>query len=209
LLEELKTMSQTISAAALNGLLAQGTTPEIIDVRTPVEFQEVHMNLAQNIPLDRLDPEAVMASRKGSANEPLYIVCRSGARGGQACQKFHAAGYSNVINIEGGTMACVREGIAVTRGKKGIPLHCQVQMITGTLVMSGVLLAIFLSNQYWLLLSLAMGAGLTFSGLTNTCAMGTILSRMPWNQIADSTKPATTNQGTCTTSSSQSPKCCP
>lgn len=201
-------MSQTISAATLNSLIANGATPEIIDVRTPVEFQEVHINIAKNVPLDRLDPEAVMGSRNGAANEPLYIVCRSGARGSQACQKFIAAGYSNVINIEGGTMACVREGIAVTRGKKGIPLHCQVQIITGTMVMSGVLLAIFLSNQYWLLLSLAMGAGLTFSGLTNTCAMGSILSRMPWNQITEPTKPATTSQGTCATNNTQSPKCC-
>ena len=201
-------MSQTISAAELNRLLAKGEKLEIIDVRTPVEFQEVHINDARNIPLDRMNPNEVMGSRSGSANQPLYIVCRSGARGGQAYQKFNAAGYSNVINVEGGTMACIREGIAVTRGKKGIPLHCQVQIITGTMVMSGVLLAIFLSNKYWLLISLAMGAGLTFSGLTNTCAMGIILSRMPWNQVAETTKPAATDSGTCTITSSQSPKCC-
>ena len=201
-------MSQTISATELGKLLNRGEKLQIIDVRTPVEYQEVHLNGAQNIPLDRLNPEEIMASRGDFQNQPLYIICRSGARGGQACQKFNAAGYSNVYNVEGGTLACVREGIAVARGKKGVPLHCQVQIITGTMVMTGVLLAIFLSNQYWLLVSLAMGAGLTFSGLTNTCAMGTILARMPWNQVAATKKPEVADGGTCATSPSQSPNCC-
>ncbi|XZE21906.1 rhodanese-like domain-containing protein [Pirellulaceae bacterium SH449] len=181
-------MSQTITATELNKLIANGEKLQVIDVRTPVEFREVHINIAKNVPLDRLNPQEVMASRNGASSQPLYIVCRSGARGGQACQKFLEAGYSNVVNVEGGTMACIREGMAVTRGKKGIPLQGQVQIIAGTLVMSGVLLAIFLSNQYWLLLSLAVGAGLTFSGLTNTCAMGVLLARMPWNQVAEPDK---------------------
>jgi len=205
-------MSQSISAAALSKLIANGERLRIIDVRTPIEYQEVHLDLAQNIPLDRLNLKELMESGFGIASEPLYVVCRSGSRGAQACQKFNNAGYSNVINIEGGTLACVREGIAVTRGKKSVPLHCQVQIITGTMVMAGVLLAIFLSNQNWLLLSLAMGAGLTFSGLTNTCAMGVILARMPWNQVPTSVTPVVipgvTTNGTCTTSSSKSSTCC-
>lgn len=178
-------MSQSISAKDLSRLLAKGDDLEVIDVRTPVEFQEVHISVARNIPLDRLNPSEIMAQRAKDESKPLYILCRSGARGGQACQKFESAGYSNVINVEGGTMACVKEGIAVVRGKKGVPLHCQVQIITGTLVMAGILLALVLSNQYWLLISLVMGAGLTFSGLTNTCAMGAVLAKMPWNQVAE------------------------
>lgn len=54
---------------------------DLIDVRTPVEFREVHANGARNIPLDSLDPQAVVQSRNGNADEPLYIICRSGQRG--------------------------------------------------------------------------------------------------------------------------------
>lgn len=178
-------MSQSISAKDLSRLLANGEAVEVIDVRTPVEFQEVHISVARNIPLDRLNPSEIMTHRTNDENKPLYIVCRSGSRGGQACQRFESAGYANVINVEGGTMACIKEGIAVVRGKKGVPLHCQVQIITGTLVMAGILLALVLSNQYWLLISFVMGAGLTFSGLTNTCAMGAVLAKMPWNQVTE------------------------
>ncbi len=57
-------------------------------------------------PADRLDPAAIQAARNGTAHEPLFVVCRSGARGKQACERFIAAGYDNVINVEGGTTAC-------------------------------------------------------------------------------------------------------
>ncbi|RDJ93149.1 rhodanese-like domain-containing protein, partial [Lacticaseibacillus rhamnosus] len=90
---------------------------DLIDVRTPVAFREVHVEIAKNVPLDTLDPAAVMQSRNGSKDEPLYLVCRSGSRGRQACEKFLAAGFTNVINVEGGTLACVDCGLPVVRGK--------------------------------------------------------------------------------------------
>ena len=80
-----------------------GTT-ELIDVRTPLEFRAVHVAHARNVPLDRLDPTALVAARR--PGEPLYVVCQSGARGRQACEKLLAAGLTNVWNIAGGTIAC-------------------------------------------------------------------------------------------------------
>lgn len=96
---------ESISAQQLDALKNQGQKIDLIDVRTPVEFREVHVEYARNIPLDRLDPRAIMEARNGSAAEPLYVICRSGSRGKMACEKFQAAGFTNVVNVDGGTQA--------------------------------------------------------------------------------------------------------
>ena len=101
----------TINPPQLAELCKSGKI-DLIDVRTPVEFREVHVKLARNFPLDRLDPAALAKSHAGDKDGPLYIICRSGSRGRQACEKFVAAGYTNVVNIEGGTLACVEAGLA-------------------------------------------------------------------------------------------------
>ena len=61
----------TISPAIFVELCKDGKKIDLIDVRTPVEFREVHVEIARNVPLDRLDPAAFMQARKGTAEEPL------------------------------------------------------------------------------------------------------------------------------------------
>ena len=161
---------------------------DLIDVRTPVEFREVHVELARNVPLARLDPVAVAQARNGSKDEPLYLICRSGSRGRQACERFLAAGFTNVVNVEGGTQACVEAGLPVVRGKKAISLERQVRMAAGSLVLLGGLLG-WLVHPALFGLSAFVGAGLVFAGVTDTCGMGMMLARMPWNQVKDA--PAT------------------
>jgi rhodanese-related sulfurtransferase len=177
----------TISPQQLTELCKRGKI-DLLDVRTPVEFREVHVEHARNVPLDRLDPQAVMQARNGHKNEPLYLICRSGSRGRQACEKFLAAGFANVVNVEGGTMACVEAGLRVVRGKKAISLERQVRIAAGSLVLLGVLLG-WLVHPVFLGLAAFVGAGLVFAGITDTCGMGMMLARMPWNQVKDA--PAT------------------
>lgn len=176
-------MVTCISATQFRQLIESGKRLDVIDVRTPAEFQSVHVTVARNVPLDRLDPAAVQTGRKELAGEPLYVVCRSGARGRQACERFMAAGYGNVVNVEGGTSACEMAGIEVVKGKKTMPINCQVQVIVGTVVVIGSALSLF--NPMWLGLVAAMGAGLLYSGLTDSCMMGMMLARMPWNQAGE------------------------
>ena len=176
----------TMSPHKLAELCKDGKKIDLIDVRTPVEFQEVHIEIARNVPLDRLDPAALMQARNGLANEPLYVVCRSGSRGQQACEKFLKAGFTNVVNIEGGTMACVEAGLPVVRGKKAISLERQVRIAAGSLVLLGVGLSFV--HPAFIGLSAFVGAGLVFAGITDTCGMGMMLARMPWNQCKDDTK---------------------
>jgi rhodanese-related sulfurtransferase len=157
---------------------------DLIDVRTPVEFRGVHVQVARNVPLDKLDPVALIQSRSGSKEEPLYLICRSGSRGRQACEKFLAAGFTNVVNVEGGTQACVESGLPVVRGKQAISLERQVRIAAGLLVLLGALLGWFVHPAF-IALSALVGAGLVFSGVTDTCGMGLLLARMPWNQVED------------------------
>ncbi len=171
-----------ISAQALAKLCQEGRKIDLVDVRTPVEFREVHVDIARNIPLDQLDPAAFLHDRNGSANEPLYVICRSESRGQQACEKFFQAGFSNVVNIEGGTMACVEAGLPVIRGKKTISLERQVRIAAGSLVLLGAALSFL--HPAFIGLSAFVGAGLVFAGITDTCGMGMILARMPWNRCS-------------------------
>lgn len=177
----------TISPTTLAELCKQGKKIDLIDVRTPVEYREVHVEVAQNVPLDQLDPAALMQARNGSASEPLYVICQSGSRGGQACEKFLKAGFSNVVNIEGGTMACVEAGLPVVRGKKAVSLERQVRIAAGSLVLLGAALGWFVHPAFFGL-SAFVGAGLIFAGITDTCGMSMILARMPWNRCSQSTK---------------------
>ena len=173
----------TISPQQLANVFKNGQV-ELIDVRTPVEYRELHVAAARNVPLEKLDPKSLMHTRNGSKDAPLYLICRSGSRGRQACEKFLAAGFTNVINIEGGTLACVECGLSVVRGKKAISLERQVRIAAGSLVLLGVLLG-WLVHPVFLGLSAFVGAGLVFAGITDTCGMGMMLARMPWNQVKD------------------------
>lgn len=173
----------TISPTQLQELRVSGKSVDLIDVRTPVEYRELHVKGASLIPLDRLDPKTVMAGRNGNSKEPLYVLCRSGSRAKQACERFLAAGFVNAIVIEGGTLACEQAGLEMVRGKKAISLERQVRMVAGSLVLLGsVLVAV---NPWFALLSGFVGAGLLFAGLTDTCGMALLLGRMPWNQVCE------------------------
>lgn len=177
-------ISATISPSQLAELCREGNTIDLIDVRTPVEFREVHVQLARNVPLDRLDPAAIVQSRKGAPDAPLYMICRSGSRGQQACARFRDAGHVNVVNIEGGTLACIAAGLPVVRGKQMISLERQVRIAAGSLVLLGSVTGWFW-NPAFFAVSAFVGAGLIFAGITDTCGMGMLLARMPWNKCAD------------------------
>ena len=175
------TTNPTITAQQLAERAEKGTV-ELIDVRTPVEFRALRAQGARNVPLDSLNPQAVMQARSGSA-EPLYLICKSGSRGALAQQKFIDAGFTNVINVEGGTEAWDRAGLPVVRGQKSMSLERQVRIAAGCMVLIGALLALFV-HRYFAGIPAFVGAGLMFAGITDTCGMGLLIARMPWNQCA-------------------------
>ena len=172
----------TISPRQLHETLQAGQIVELIDVRTAAEFRAAHVSVARNVPLDQLDAASLRTGRADAA-KPLYVICQSGGRGNQACDKLLAAGYTNVVNVEGGTNAWVGAGLPVVRGQKAISLERQVRIAAGALVLIGALLGYF-AHPYWMALPALVGAGLVFAGMTDACGMGMLLAKMPWNQVA-------------------------
>lgn len=172
---------QTMSASDVRDRLARGEPGVLIDVRTPVEFREVHAAGAVNVPLDVISGERVQQVAGGIAQTPVYLLCRTGNRAKTACARLGSGGMPNAVVVDGGTEAWVAAGLPVERGQKAISLERQVRIAAGTLVFIGSLLAAFVHPWFWALPAF-VGAGLVFAGVTDTCAMGMLLARMPWNK---------------------------
>ncbi|QDT68098.1 Inner membrane protein YgaP [Planctomycetes bacterium MalM25] len=168
-------MYATISPQQLSESL-EAPGARLIDVRTPAEFREMHVSAAENFPLDRLRPEDF-----ASHNGPLLVICQKGGRGAKACEKLEAAGVTGLHNVAGGTLACEVAGLPIKRGRKAISLERQVRIAAGSLVVLGTALG-YTVHPGWLGLAGFVGAGLFFAGVTDTCGMGMLLAKAPWNQ---------------------------
>jgi rhodanese-related sulfurtransferase len=152
----------------------------VVDVRTPAEFRASHIQSAINLPLDKLTAEQVSQKIQ---TDSFFVICQAGARGAAACEKLSRQFGSAVKNIDGGMNAWLARTFPV----ESEGAHCSVMSIerqvrigAGSLVVLGILLSWFVSGS-WIALSLFVGLGLIFSGVTNTCGMAIVLGKMPWN----------------------------
>jgi rhodanese-related sulfurtransferase len=169
---------KTISPIELQNLLIARPDLPLFDVRTPVEFSEVHVPQARNVPLDELRP-GTLPLRK---DEPVYLLCRTDNRSALAAEKFAKEGFVQPIILQGGTQAWIAGNFPVVRGTaKVISLERQVRIVAGSLVLIGALLGWFVHRGFFGL-SAFVGAGLVFAGLTDFCGMGLLLAKMPWNK---------------------------
>ena len=175
---------KTIKPAELQSLLTTQPGLTVLDVRTPVEFAEVHVPQARNEPLDKFDPKSLLTTGQLSKDHPVYLLCRSGGRASKAAEKAAREGLDNAVVVEGGTLAWIDAGLPVDRGTvKVISLERQVRIAAGSLVLAGVLLAIFI-HPYFIGISAFVGAGLVFAGISDWCGMGLLLAKLPWNSKA-------------------------
>jgi rhodanese-related sulfurtransferase len=170
-----------ITPAELKNILTTQPSSPVIDVRTPVEFAEVHVPQARNIPLDEINPNELAGSGRIRKDQPVYFLCRSGQRATKAAEKFAKEGFSQPVVIEGGTLAWIEANLPVTRGQtRVISLERQVRITAGSLVLIGVLLGWFVHRGFFGLPAF-VGAGLIFAGITDYCGMGLLLAKLPWN----------------------------
>lgn len=173
---------KTITPKALQRLLGSRPDLVLLDVRTPVEFAEVHLPQAHNVSLDELKPKSLVETGVLPAGETVYLLCRSGARAAKAAERFEHEGFEQVVVVEGGTLGWIEAGLPVTRGTtKAISLERQVRIAAGALVLTGALLG-WLVHAYFFGLSAFVGAGLVFAGITDFCGMGLLLAKAPWNK---------------------------
>ncbi|MEU8579227.1 rhodanese-like domain-containing protein [Streptomyces abikoensis] len=167
-----------LDAAALRELAKDGSGPRLLDVRTPGEFHTVHIPGAYNVPLDTLREHR--AELLHHLDEDTVLICRSGARAAQAEQALADAGLTDLRVLDGGMVAWEAAGGPVTRGSARWELERQVRLIAGSIVLVSGLAGLAIPGLH--LIGTAVGAGLTFAALTNTCAMGMLLAKLPYNR---------------------------
>ena len=170
-----------LAPADLARLRADRPDVRLLDVRTPGEFEAEHIDGAYNVPLDTL-AEHASEIHAGVAG-PVVLVCRSGQRARKAEAALAAAGMPELHVLDGGMTAWTAAGLPTRRGAPRMSLERQVRIAAGALAATGGLLALFVDPRFAALPAF-VGGGLVFAGVTDTCAMGLLLARLPYNRAA-------------------------
>lgn len=114
LVAEAKAHIKEVTLEQLTQYLQQHPEPRLIDVREPAEFVQNHIAGAVNYPRGVLEMQlanhpAVAASGCAAdvalaqlAAEPLYLICRSGARSALAAESLQRMGFTQVYSVAPG-----------------------------------------------------------------------------------------------------------
>ncbi len=166
------------NAVDLQGMLNSANPPRILDVRTPGEFETSHIAGSYNVPLDLLKEhrDEILSH----LDDEVVLVCQAGGRAAQAEETLRQAGMSNVHVLAGGMNAWEAAGMAVNRGSERWDLERQVRFTAGLIVTLSILASLLVPGLQWL--AFAIGAGLVFAAATNSCAMGMLLAKLPYNR---------------------------
>ncbi|HEX8972089.1 rhodanese-like domain-containing protein [Oryzihumus sp.] len=173
-----RTKPTRITPEELRDWMATKEAPRVLDVRSPAEFSSSHVAGSYNVPLDLLREHR--HELRDHLDQDVVLICRSGARAGQAETLLAEVGLPNLHVLDGGVLAWEQAGAPLIRGRARWDLERQVRLVAGSLVLGGVLASIVWPPARWL--SGAVGGGLAFAAVTNSCAMGMLLSRLPYNQ---------------------------
>lgn len=168
-----------VAPAELSHRISAEPDLTVIDVRTPAEFAAAHIPGTHNVPLPELTEHAAELARTVSG--PVVLMCASGARSRTAAEALTAAGHRQVGVLDGGITAYQNAGGEVAQAGNVWAMERQVRMAAGSLVLAGTVAGRLINPRLGLLAG-AIGAGLTFSALTDTCGMARVLERMPWNR---------------------------
>lgn len=179
--EESVLVPPVIAPEELAELIRRSPGVRLLDVRTPGEYESVHIRGAYNVPLDRLDEHG--PELRTSVKAPIVLICQSGQRARRAEEALKRSGMANLHVLDGGMNGWLANGLDVERGAKRLSLERQVRIAAGFLAALGGLLALTV-NPLWALLSVFIGSGLVFAGVTDTCGLAMVLSRLPYNRPA-------------------------
>jgi rhodanese-related sulfurtransferase len=174
------TRPATLDAGALRELIDAGQTPRLLDVRTPAEFETSHIPGSYNVPLDLLKEHR--EELRNHLDEDVVLICRSGARATQAEQSLAGVGLPNLKVLNGGMLAWQAANAPVKQGAPRWDLDRQVRLVAGSIVLVSILASALVPGLKWV--AGFIGAGLTFAAVTNTCAMGMLLGKLPYNRGA-------------------------
>lgn len=176
--------ADVITSPELRALLDSTKAPRVVDVRTPAEFEAAHIAGSYNVPIDVVDQHGPEVARRLDGDHDIVLVCRSGRRSTNAQALLRKAGLTGGRVLENGITDWEGRGFAVERGAQRWELERQVRLVAGSVVLSSVVGSVVVPRLKWL--GAAIGAGLTYAAISNTCAMATALSKLPYNRDATS-----------------------
>jgi rhodanese-related sulfurtransferase len=172
-----------IRPAEVAELRTQHPELRLIDVRTPGEFAASHIAGSYNVPLPVLGEH--QAELRQRSDEPVVLICQSGRRATAAEAQLRQAGFASVRVLDGGIVAWQAAGLpvaAVHAERLPWTIERQVRLVAG-----GIIAVSILASLIWQpagLVAGAIGLGLVFASVTNTCTMGALLARLPYNRRA-------------------------
>lgn len=168
---------KTCSPEEVRSRLAADPPAVLVDVREYPEYAAAHIRGAKVIPSGELKRRAEELPR----DREIITVCRSGRRSADAAKTLESLGFSNVAQLEGGVIAWEKAGLPLEREPRAPwALERQVRLVAGLLTLVGLAL-----SHIWapaIVLAWFIPLGLVFAALTDSCAMGTLLGKMPWNR---------------------------
>lgn len=170
-----------ITAPELHALLKSPAAPRVVDVRTPAEFETSHIAGSFNVPLDVLDLHGSRVARHLGRQDDVVLVCRSGQRSTKAQALLRDAGLTGRV-LQRGITDWESRGFEVDRGMQRWDLERQVRLVAGSVVLSSILGSIAVPRLKWV--AAGIGAGLTYAAVSDTCAMATVLAKLPYNRGA-------------------------
>ncbi len=91
-----------LSATEFSEKLKQTSSPALLDVRTPEEFEKGHLENAKNIDWNGDDFDSKISSL--DKNKPVFVYCLSGGRSSSAAEKMRSDGFKEVYELNGGIM---------------------------------------------------------------------------------------------------------
>jgi rhodanese-related sulfurtransferase len=182
-----ESLNPLVTPTMLEAALRADPAIRLLDVRTPAEFETAHIAGAYNVPLDTLQEHSTEI--RFGIQAPIVLICHSGGRARKAEEALRIAGMEQLHVLDGGVSAWMQQGRPLVQGRVRMSLERQVRVAAGALVVLGSLVALLL----WpgaVLLPLLVGSGLVFAGLTDSCMMGMLLARLPYNKPAGCDIPA-------------------
>jgi rhodanese-related sulfurtransferase len=166
--------------AELETLTREHPELRMIDVRTPAEFASGHISGSYNVPLPDLAEHRSELTATGAG--PVVLICRSGRRADTASDQLRAAGLDDVHVLVGGVQAWETSGRPLLRfeDSRGWTIERQVRFTAGAVVAAATVASIWWAPARFL--AGALGLGLVVAAVTDTCAMGNLLARLPFNR---------------------------
>lgn len=181
---------EMISPKDADLLSDKDTNIKYLDVRSVMEFNEVHIKDSLNIPIDMLSGRIDELSK---SKNTYIVLCRTGNRSPMAADMLMQSGINSVKVMDGGITKWQKERLPVIKGVGGISLERQVRVIAGSVILTGIILA-GIVNPWFIAISIFVCCGLIYAGLTDNCLMGMLLMKLPYNKNLYKTK---LGGGTC------------